>query len=140
MLKTRFAEPVDLAAIIAFDAFPGDRIVEIVERRMLAIEVDGRVQGYASWQKNGCIGKDYVNKLVVNGASRRQGLAKQLIAALDTALTGRVFISAPAGNLAAIRLLEDTHWIRAGEITGLLPSGEAEVFFYRDLSGELPPQ
>ncbi|WP_332306577.1 hypothetical protein [Sphingomonas sp. PAMC 26605] len=86
------------------------------------------------------MGKDYVNKLVVNEGSRRQGLAKQLVTALDTALTGRVFISAPAGNIAAVRLLEATQWVRAGEIKCLLPSGEAEVFFYRDLSGDLFPQ
>lgn len=133
MLTIRLAEPADLAAIIAFDAFPGDRIIEIVERRMLVLDIDGRAQGYASWQKNGCIGKDYVNKLVVSDACRGKGMAKQLITALNTVLVGRVFISAPGNNISAIRLLESTSWVRGGEIVGLLPLGEAEIFFYRDL-------
>lgn len=63
MLKARYAEPVDLAVIMTFDAFPGDRIIEIMERRMLVIDIDGRPAGYAPWLKNGCIGNDYVNKL-----------------------------------------------------------------------------
>ncbi|BCA64394.1 hypothetical protein HMP09_p0042 (plasmid) [Sphingomonas sp. HMP9] len=133
MLNIRLAEPTDLAAIAAFDAFPGDRIIEIVERRMLVIDIDGRAQGYTSWQKNGCIGKDYVNKLVVSEACRGKGLAKQLIAALNTVLVGRVFISTPANNIAAVGLLDATSWVPAGEIVGLLPLGEAEVFFYKDL-------
>jgi GNAT superfamily N-acetyltransferase len=133
----RLAEPVDLAAIITFDAFPGDRIVEIVERRMLVIETDKRAQGYISWQQNGCIGKDYVNKLIVNKAYRRQGMAQQLIAALDMALVGRVFISASKSNRAAVQLLKVTHWTRAGQIMGLLPFEEPELFFYKDLDAEV---
>lgn len=134
MLNVRLAEPVDLASIIKFDAFPGDRIIEIIDRRMLVIDVDGETQGYASWQKNGCIGMDYVNKLVVSDARRRGGLAKYLIASLNTVLHGRIFISAPSSNTAAIRLLRSTMWTRAGEIVGLLPSEEVEVFFYKDIS------
>lgn len=133
MLNIRFADPVDLAAIMTFDAFPGDRIVEIIDRRMLVIDADDKPQGYISWQQNGCIGKDYVNKLVVNEAYRRLGLAQQLIAALAMALVGRVFISAAMSNVAAIRLLKVTRWIRAGEIIGLLPLEEPELFFYKDL-------
>lgn len=132
-MNIRFAEPVDLTTIMAFDAFPGDRIVEIIERRMLVIQIDGQVRAYTSWQKNGCIGKDYINKLVVDHKLRRRGLAKRLISALDTALHGRVFISAPAGNPAAMSLLESMQWTKGGEIKGLLPLGEAEVFFYKDL-------
>lgn len=139
MLNIRFADPVDLAAIMTFDAFPGDRIVEIIDRRMLVIDVDDRPQGYISWQQNGCIGKDYVNKLVVNDAYRRQGMAAQLIASLDLAMDGRIFISAARSNIAAIRLLEVTHWTRAGEIIGLLPLEEPELFFYKDL-GARPRQ
>ncbi len=137
-MTIRLAEPSDLMAVIEFDAFPGDRIVEIVERRMLVMDIDGGVEAYASWQTKGCIGKDYVNKLVVREGRRRQGAARQLIASLNTVLVGRVFISAPANNAAAVRLLEATSWTRAGEIVGLLPLGEAEVFFYKDLWPEEP--
>lgn len=137
MQNTRLAEPIDLAAVMAFDAFPGDRIVEILERRMLVVEVDDRIQGYASWQNKGCIGKDYVNKLIVNEAYRRRGLAKRLIDALNTVLSGRVFISAPANNVAAIELLQVSQWTYGGNIVGILDQDEAEVFFYKDLTGGL---
>lgn len=133
MVLIRLAEPIDLAAILEFDSFPGERVTEIVERRMLIVEIDNRAQAYASWQKDGCIGKDYVNKLVVRETSRRQGLAKRLIASLNTVLSGRVFISAPGNNFAAVQLLESTNWKRAGEIVGFLPLDEPEVFFYKDL-------
>lgn len=129
----RPAEPIDLAAILEFDSFPGERVVEIMERRMLVVEIDDRVQAYASWQKDGCIGKDYVNKLVVRDSRRRQGLGKRLIASLDTVLSGRVFISAPGNHTAAVQLLEATNWTRAGQIVGFLPLNEPEIFYYRDL-------
>ena len=100
---------------------------------MLVIDIGNQAQAYMSWQKNGCLGLDYVNKLVVRDASRRQGLAKRLIASLDTVLSGRVFISSPGDNMAAVNLLESTNWKRAGEIVGFLPMDEPEVFFYKDL-------
>lgn len=108
MLNVRLAEPVDLASVIKFDAFPGDRVIEIMDRRMLVIEVDGKTQGYASWQKNGCIGMDYVNKLVVSDTYRRRDLAKYLIGELNTVLQGRLFICASISNMAVIQLLNDT--------------------------------
>lgn len=133
MVRVRLAEPTDLAAILEFDSFPGERVTEIVERRMLVVDIDDRAQAYASWQKDGCIGKDYVNRLVVRETCRRQGLARCLIDSLDTVLSGRVFISTPGNNVAAVQLLGSTGWKRAGEIVGLLPTDEAEVFFYKDL-------
>lgn len=93
MLNVRLAEPVDLASVIKFDAFPSDRVIEIIDHRMLVIDVDGETQGYASWQKNGCIGMDYVNKLVVSDAYRRRGLAKYLIG--DSARSCMVESSSP---------------------------------------------
>jgi len=39
MITTRIAEPYDLSRLMAFDSFPGDRIAEIVERRMLVAEL-----------------------------------------------------------------------------------------------------
>ena len=139
MVTVRLAEPMDFSAVLEFDTFPGDRITEIVEHRMLVVDIDGRIQAYASWQKSGCIGKDYVNKLVVRETSRGQGLARSLIASLNTVLSGRVFISASGNNLAALRLLESTSWKRAGEIVGLLPLDESEIFFYKDLWPEPAP-
>ena len=133
MITLRIAEPYDLSRIMTFDSFPGDRIAEIVERRMLVAEIDGLVVAYVAWQQGGCIGKDYVNKLVVADEYRRRGIAQKLVSALDTVLSGRVFISTGARNVAAIGLLEGTGWAAAGQITGLLPMEEPEMFFHRDL-------
>lgn len=140
MITTRIAEPYDLSRIMTFDSFPGDRIAEIVERRMLVAEIDNLVVAYVAWQHGGCIGKDYVNKLVVADAYRRCGIAQQLVAALNTALGGRIFISTGANNVAAVALLEGTGWTPAGQIVGLLPMDEPELFFHRDLWPTEPSQ
>ena len=134
MTTIRQAEPNDLPQIMTFDLLPGDRITEIVERRMLVAEENDAVQGYVSWQVRGCIGKDYVNKLVISPHHRRRGIGRQLMENMHVALTGRVFISVNASNEAALALINETGWTRAGELYGLLPRGEAEVFFWRDLA------
>ncbi|BCA62353.1 hypothetical protein HMP09_1587 [Sphingomonas sp. HMP9] len=133
MTAIRAAQPYDLSRLMAFDSFPGDRIAEIVERRMLVAEVDGVIAGYIAWQTGGCIGKDYVNKLVVDPDYRRHGIAQSLIAELKSILNGRVFISTGAHNSAAVRLLALTNWQLAGQIVGLRPAEEPEIFYYRDL-------
>jgi ribosomal protein S18 acetylase RimI-like enzyme len=132
MIFIRVAEPYDLSRIMNFDSFPGDRIAEIVDRRMLVTEIDDVVVGYVAWQHGGCLGRDYVNKLVVDGQYRRRGIAQALIAALNTVLSGRVFISTGAENAAALSLLERTVWTPAGQIVGLLPLDQPTMFFHRD--------
>ncbi|TPG14664.1 N-acetyltransferase [Sphingomonas koreensis] len=134
MTMIRQAEPSDLPQIMLFDLLPGDRITEIVERRMLVAEQNGVVQGYVSWQMKSCIGLDYVNKLVVSPAHRRRGIGKQIMKSMSSALTGRVFISTNASNEAAMTLIESTDWTKAGELLGLLPDNEAEVYFWCDLN------
>lgn len=136
MTAIRLAEPYDLSRLMTFDSFPGDRIAEIVERRMLVAEIDDVVVGYVAWQHGGCIGKDYVNKLVVDDRYRRRGVAHALVRALDTVLNGRVFISAGAANTAAVSLLENTGWASAGHIVGLLPFDEPELFYRRDIQAD----
>ncbi len=133
MISIRIAEPYDLSPIMAFDPFPGDRIAEIVDRRMLVAEIADQVVAYVAWQQGGCIGKDYVNKLVVDDGYRRRGIALLLIGALNTVLSGRVFISTGAYNAGAVALLESTGWTAAGQIVGLLPMDQPELFFHRDL-------
>jgi len=133
MATIRLAEPYDLSRLMQFDSFPGDRIAEIVEKRMLVAEIDSIVVGYVAWQHGGCVGRDYVNKLVVDDDYRRRGVARALIDALNTSLSGRVFISTGAYNRAAMSLLEGTGWSAAGQIVGLRPLNEPETFFHRDL-------
>ena len=133
MITTRIAEPYDLSRIMTFDSFPGDRIAEIVERRMLVAEIGDMVVAYVAWQHGGCISKDYVNKLVVADGYRRRGIAQGLIGALNTVLAGRIFISTGAHNAAAVALRKGTGWAAAGQIVGLLPMEEPELLFHRDL-------
>lgn len=129
----RFAEPSDLQSVSQFDLLPGDRVVEIIEQRMLVAVTDGTVSGYVAWQHRGCISLDYVNKLVVRSEYRRIAVATELLAAVSAVLSGRVFISAGSRNTGALALLERAGWTQAGEIVGLLPEQEAEVFYYKDL-------
>lgn len=133
MVVIRRGEPHDLPRLMEFDSFSGDRIIEIVEGRMLVAQTDGAVVGYLAWQHGGCIGKDYVNKLVVDDGYRRQGIAQALMRNLRTALSGRIFISAGAANIAALSLINSTGWTAAGQILGLLPMEEPELFFRQDL-------
>jgi GNAT superfamily N-acetyltransferase len=129
----RFAEPSDLKSISQFDLLPGDRVVEIIEQRMLVAEVGGALAGYLAWQHRGCISQDYINKLVVREGYRHAAVATRLLEAVPSVLHGRVFISAGRSNAGAQALLRRPEWTYAGEVTGLSPDGEAEVFFYRDL-------
>jgi len=133
MVQIREAEPRDVASLMSFDLFSGDRVSEVVDRRMLVAETDGGLVGYIAWQHGGCIGKDYVNKLVVRDDCRRLGIATGLLNGLSMKLRGRVFISAGSSNGAAIALLQANGWLRAGEITGLHSEAEAEIFFMKDV-------
>jgi len=133
MVQIREAEPRDVASLMSFDLFSGDRVSEVVDRRMLVAEADGGLVGYIAWQHGGCIGKDYVNKLVVRDNCRRLGIATGLLDGLSMKLRGRVYISAGSSNGAAIALLQANGWMRAGEITGLHSEAEAEIFFMKDV-------
>ena len=53
VVAIRIAEPYDLTRLMAFDSFPGDRIAEIVERRMSVAEIGELVVGYVAWQQGG---------------------------------------------------------------------------------------
>jgi len=133
MIEVRLSEPSDLSSLLGFDLFPGDRIVEIVERRMAVAQIAGVIVGYVAWQRQGCVGKDYVNKLVVDAAFRRRGVASLLLAYLDTVIRGRLFISTGETNTAAINLLSQSGWRRSGELAGLLERDELEVFFFKEM-------
>lgn len=131
MPEIRAAETSDLPQIMSFDALIGDRLAEIMDRRMLVAD-DGQIQAYLSWQNGGCLGRDYVGKLVVRPELRRRGLARQLLGALASKWHGRIFISAGERNSAALGLIDATGWIYAGRVAGLLSDEEEELFFYRD--------
>ncbi len=140
MISVRFAEPQDLATLMSFDPWPGDRIGEIIERRMLVADLKGTVRGYVSWQNKALVFNDYINKLVTDPNWRRRGVAKALLYSIDRNLTGRVFISTSERNEGARTLLHSTGWVHAGQIVGLLPSDEPEIFFSRDVDRTLDRQ
>lgn len=133
-IEIRNAEPIDMVALLAFDTFPGDRIVEIVERRMLVVEVSGMVVGYVAWHPRGFVEKQYVNKLVVRDDHRRLGLASRLLDALQESLSGSVFISAGTNNPAAVAFLCRCGWSYVGKIVGLIEDEEAEMFYKKRFS------
>lgn len=117
MIVVRPAEPGDLTRIMAFDALPGERITEILDRRMIVCEADTVVCAYLSWQPGALVGNDYVNKLVVDPAHRRGGIASTLSLHISTILRGRVFISAARGNTGALAMLAATGWSPLGRCT-----------------------
>jgi GNAT superfamily N-acetyltransferase len=129
--EIRAAEPSDLPQIMSFDALVGDRLTEIMDKRMLVAD-DGQIQAYLSWQHGGCLGKDYVGKLVVRPERQRRGLARKLLDALADKRSGRMFISTGERNIAALGLISATGWTFAGRVAGLLSDDEAEFFIYRD--------
>ncbi|MEP9403569.1 GNAT family N-acetyltransferase [Sphingomonas sp. VNH70] len=110
-----------------------------MDRRMLVLERDGRIDAYTSWSSGGIFGRYHINKLVVRPEARGQGIARALVGSLGVALSGRVFISTPSDDVAALALLRSTGWTPAGELTGMGAGHDVEAFFYRDLdTGERP--
>lgn len=132
-ILVRPASAADAGRLAKFDCFSGDRIAEIIEKRMIVAEVDGTVAGYIAWQARGLAGADYVNRLVTDPPFRQRGVANRLVEQLPFYLQGRVFISAGEHNEGASRLLARTGWIKAGSIRGMRPDDERELFFFKDL-------
>ena len=95
--------------------------------------MSGSDVGYVAWQHRGCLAKDYINKLVVAESFRRQGIATTLLVTLCKSLRRRIFIATGARNIAAKALLAGCGWAYAGEIVGMLPDDEAQVFYRKDL-------
>ena len=133
MATIRYAEPSDVPVIGRFDAFSGARIVEAVERRMLVAEQDDIIVGYIAWQLGGFFDRDYVTKLVVASSYRRQGIASELLLALEQEIQSRVFITVGETNEAARALLSDLGWKQAGHIEHVVSSGETQLFLFKDL-------
>lgn len=130
----RTGTPADLQAIDRFDCFGGDRATALAAGRCLVAESDGRVVGFVVYAERGLIGRDFVEFLVVDEASRRRGVAVALLRAVEAELSpGRLFISTEEGNAPMRALLAKDGWTPSGQIDGINSSGFAELFFYRDV-------
>jgi len=76
---------------------------------------------------------------LVSSETNRLRRSRQRWVSLGVALSGRVFISTPSDDVAALALLRSTGWTLAGELTGMGAGHDVEAFFYRDLdTGERP--
>jgi ribosomal protein S18 acetylase RimI-like enzyme len=124
----------DFAVIEAFDPFEGDRRIALSQGHCLVVVVAGVVVGYCEFSPAGFIGRAFVHYLAIHPAHRRQGLALELLRAVETHIgAGRLFISTQDDNHAMLSLLPSNGWTAAGCVQGVNRGGEAECFFYRDL-------
>lgn len=129
--RIRRAQPGDLAAIAAFDAFNGDRAAEVAAATCLvALDGTDQVVGYASWAPRGLLGQPFLQSLCVRPEARRQGLATALLQAVQQQARGRWLLSSTEDWCAPMQtLFERQGWERCGALLGINRDGSAEWFY-----------
>lgn len=129
--RVRAAWPGDLAAIVAFDEFNGDRAAEIAATTCLvALDEAGRVAGYASWTDRGLLGQPFLACLCVRPDARRQGHATALLQAAQQRARGRWLLSSTEDWCTAMQtLFERLGWQRCGALEGINRDGSQEWFY-----------
>lgn len=134
-MDVRTATPDDAQAIAAFDCFGGDRPGALKDGRCLVAEIDRQIAGYLAFKRQHLIGKDFVEFLVVHDDYRRRGIAVALLRAVEKEIgSGRLYISTGGDNTRMQALLAKDGWTAAGQIEGVNPGGDPELFFFRDLA------
>jgi GNAT superfamily N-acetyltransferase len=137
--QIRPATAVDLVAVLHLDpiAVAGDKERADLLSRCVAFGechvflTGGVVTGFVIRRPGHFFGRDFVDLLVVDPASRRAGVGTALLRyALDTALSDRVFTSTNASNGPMQALLRAGQWSFSGQLEGL-DEGDPELFFYK---------
>lgn len=137
-MQTRPGNPADAQAIDAFNCFDCDTDSAIRDGRCLVAVINDQAAGFVIFKRQGLIGKNFVEYLVVDQAYRRRGVAVALLRAVERTLGPcRLFISTEADNAPMLALLDQDGWQRAGQIDHINDSGFAEVFFFRDVASRL---
>ena len=136
-MHLRKATPDDAAAIDAVNCFSGDRLGAIKQGRCVTAIIDEQVAGFVVYHQAGLIGKPFVEYLVVAPSFNRRGIGMALLRAVENELRPcRLFISTQADNTPMLSLLSEQDWKRAGRIDQINNSGEAELFFFRDIAAD----
>ena len=135
----RPAADADLAQLLELDeiARRGDehrrRFIEerLAQGQMLVAEHDGRVAGYAVFDRS-FFEHGFVHMLYVGEQDRGHGTGAALLGAAATACaTSRVFTSTNLSNRPMQHLLRREGWISSGTVYGL-DEGDPELFSYVD--------
>ena len=133
-MQIRSGTPSDTDRIAAFNCFDIKADEAINQNRCLVAIIDGDVAGFVIYKQRGLIGKNFVEYLVVNEPFRRKGVAEALLRAAENELGPcRLFISTEADNTPMLTLLNKYGWSPSGQLDQINDSGQAEVFFYKDL-------
>jgi len=134
----RKAQPCDLAAILTFKTFAGDRSREVEEGRLF-VSLDGDcLNGWATMAAYTLIGRPYVEFLATHPKHRRQGVATRLLEHLELLHRGqRLFISTEDYNAPMLSLLTKRRYTPAGKISGgANQDGADELYFYKDIAAQ----
>jgi ribosomal protein S18 acetylase RimI-like enzyme len=138
VVQVRDAMPDDLVSIVAIDEIARvERArVEFV-REALATQVvcvavdDSRVIGYGVLEHT-FFGQGFISMIYVAAGSRRQGIGRQLLRALDGRCeTRKLFTSTNSSNGAMQALLSEAGFAASGVIHNLDP-GDPELVYFRD--------
>ena len=99
---------------------------------VVVFERDGRLLGYVVHRAKSFFGRDFVDLLAVDVASRRHGIAGALLeSAVHSSSTDRIFTSTNRSNTPMTEVLVKGGWQFSGELDGI-DDGDPELVFYRD--------
>ncbi len=110
----RCGKPEDLIQINAFDEFGGDRLQEILEKRLQVYLIDNTVVGYITVIKESSLfGHPLISFLCVHSQYRRQGIASDLLSEIEQKYTGsQLFISTESNNPIMLNLIKKRNYTR----------------------------
>jgi ribosomal protein S18 acetylase RimI-like enzyme len=140
LLQVRAAGERDLPSVVQCDAYAQSSKARrfALERwcaqgAMLLAEVEGQVLGFVVLE-HGLFGHGFIPLISVHPSSRRQGVARFLLAEAERhCKTGKLFTSANASNAEAQALFVRTGFVRSGTIENLEP-GDPELVYFKALS------
>ena len=137
MLQVREAIPADCAAIVAIDeiarADPAREafVRHALEAHVVCVAIDDRhVHGYGVLEHT-FFGQGFVSMIYVAAGSRRRGIARELLRALDEhCRTRKLFTSTNSSNGPMQALLLEAGFEASGVIHNLDP-GDPELVYFR---------
>ncbi|MBE9029828.1 GNAT family N-acetyltransferase [filamentous cyanobacterium LEGE 11480] len=134
-ILVRLGIKADLTAIEKFDEMGGDRDQEMDEKRcFVAINDLEEVVGYASYQREGLVGRPFLDSVCVIESARREGVAKALVKRIEKAAKPeKLLSSAEDWNHEMLQFFQSQGWEAVGTLKGVNEDGSSEIFFAKDL-------
>ena len=120
----------DYSAIKSFDAFIGDRRIDMQQGSLLVATLESAVVGYAKVAHSEFMGWPLLSIVCVARSSRRQGIGRDLVEGARLAPQWlRLYTSTEASNTPMRNLLESCDAREIGFTDELNMSGEREMLF-----------